>query len=762
MLQLRANKKLVQAELQKTAKVSLKDIHNIGAELSSADTLKEAMTYFANKDTGVVVVVKNEENVFQGIFYQDEEMRKTFQSFPELIFVDAIYKVSTRGMGLYIFGVQNSNGETEIVAFFLSASEEAPIISEMVKLFKKHNPAWTQTKTIMTDKDMVERDTFKEEFPQAKTLLCLFHTLRTFRREITTEKMGISTGERSTCLEIAQKMAYAKNEDEYNELFNDMNNLKYDTFIKYMEKNWHPIRSEWVVSLQNAVTYQNRTNNRLESINSKVVQVVRRHSILPDMFRDLDILLISLRTERDRRAALTIQKVPLNVSTPHEGQKEYLSLLTPYAYGILCKRYELLNKVKIVESLTDGEYFTVVSSEGNLLVSPTSCTCSFFNGMQLPCHHLLQIRSIKGLSMFCSTLVATRWTKNYYVNNSRLVMVDRTQSLTSLDIDVNTVKTKKIMTQHEKFSLISSKVKKLSSLASEVSSRIFPQRLEVLEKIISLWERNIEVHVQGLEEGDGDENDMELEEAILNNVEQNTEDYGVFETEIETVHNVVDLNCENQKCEEKFRDNNLVENVIGIGQTTSKLELTKPDLNANVWTENGQSFLIPTIPVVKKRGRPKGNDLTVVGLPRKKLKENKVKPFERKHPRHKDEIVLGWFVTNDNVRKAIDGGSILDECAIEHNPHKISMAVFNSNVDISKIQKYFTKNGWHAIEHVLNIKFQNPLWLCPRCSKCSKEHSICCNSCLERFHLQCCNLMKVPKKKWYCRACYVNTTTVML
>ena len=44
---------------------------------------------------------------------------------------------------------------------------------------------------IMADKDISERDVLKRCFPNASVLICLFHTLRSFRREVTCDKMGI-------------------------------------------------------------------------------------------------------------------------------------------------------------------------------------------------------------------------------------------------------------------------------------------------------------------------------------------------------------------------------------------------------------------------------------------------------------------------------------------------------------------------------------------------------------------------------------------
>lgn len=39
-------------------------------------------------------------------------------------------------------------------------------------------------KAIMTDKDLTERTIFKDEFPTAHLIICLFHTFRSFKREV--------------------------------------------------------------------------------------------------------------------------------------------------------------------------------------------------------------------------------------------------------------------------------------------------------------------------------------------------------------------------------------------------------------------------------------------------------------------------------------------------------------------------------------------------------------------------------------------------
>ena len=147
------------------------------------------------------VFVDKDENLM-GIFYQDHCMKKLYAAFPEVLFVDATHKVNELRMPLYIFLICDGNGQSEIVADVLVASEQKPVIEQMVRIFKKHNTSWPATKVIMTDKDMNERDTLSEEFPDASRQLCLFHVLRTFGREITVEAMSIRSAERSLVLDL--------------------------------------------------------------------------------------------------------------------------------------------------------------------------------------------------------------------------------------------------------------------------------------------------------------------------------------------------------------------------------------------------------------------------------------------------------------------------------------------------------------------------------------------------------------------------------
>ena len=61
----------------------------------------------------------------------------------------------------------------------------------MINAFKSANPSWSKVGVVITDKDFIERAVFNEEFLEASLHICLFHTLRSFRREVTCDKLGI-------------------------------------------------------------------------------------------------------------------------------------------------------------------------------------------------------------------------------------------------------------------------------------------------------------------------------------------------------------------------------------------------------------------------------------------------------------------------------------------------------------------------------------------------------------------------------------------
>ena len=136
--------------------------------------------------------------------------------------------------------------------------------------------------------------------------------LRSFRREISMEKMGISSVERTVSLELLQKIAYSRSEEEYTVHYDHFKNVVPRSVAEYFDKNWHGIRHEWVEGLKSKkINFLNSTNNRLKSTNQKLKSVISRYSGITTFFQDLMKCVNSLKNERDHRAANLTFKVPI-------------------------------------------------------------------------------------------------------------------------------------------------------------------------------------------------------------------------------------------------------------------------------------------------------------------------------------------------------------------------------------------------------------------------------------------------------------------
>ena len=109
-------------------------------------------------------------------------MKAVFAAYPEVLLVNATYKLNELRMPVYLLLVIDSNGQSKIVGVFITLLETAVSIQKMVLSFKSNNSNWNLTKVVMSDKDFTECTVFSTEFHQASLLICPFHTLRSMRR----------------------------------------------------------------------------------------------------------------------------------------------------------------------------------------------------------------------------------------------------------------------------------------------------------------------------------------------------------------------------------------------------------------------------------------------------------------------------------------------------------------------------------------------------------------------------------------------------
>ncbi|XP_019858006.1 PREDICTED: protein FAR1-RELATED SEQUENCE 4-like [Amphimedon queenslandica] len=394
LLSLKANKKMVQDNLSAdTGKVVLlKDLSNI-MRRDTSDTrnnLNQTVKLLTEKFGASVELLLGENNVLFGVYFQDVQMKNILNSYPEVVCVDATYKLLELRFPVYIMLIEDGNGQSEIVAVFLLQEETEESISSVIDMFIRQNPASSKVRIIITDKDMTERDVLARKFPSAQLLICLFHTLRTFRREVTLEKMGITPGQRNLYLDLMQQMAYAASEEKYLEVYERFKDSAVPLVRQYFDTQWHSIRSQWVVGLKHSYgSFLNSTNNRVECINSKLKSVIDRYSSLEDFVEKFFLILRVMRSERDHRAIQSSQKVPVIFHTADPAVVKYMKLLTPYAFKYFSQQLALKGKVSLkttdlsLEANDTNQIYEVTCSSGvTLNVSVNDCQCSSWTSMK--------------------------------------------------------------------------------------------------------------------------------------------------------------------------------------------------------------------------------------------------------------------------------------------------------------------------------------------------------------------------------------------
>ena len=66
-------------------------------------------------------------------------MKAVFSSYPEVVLVDATYKLTNLRMPVYLMMCIDGNGQGEVVFVFLTTLETESVITKMVQAFKNVN-----------------------------------------------------------------------------------------------------------------------------------------------------------------------------------------------------------------------------------------------------------------------------------------------------------------------------------------------------------------------------------------------------------------------------------------------------------------------------------------------------------------------------------------------------------------------------------------------------------------------------------------------
>ncbi|XP_065915449.1 uncharacterized protein [Dysidea avara] len=209
-----------------------------------------------------------------------------------------------------------------------------------------------------------------------------------------------------------------------------------------------------------------------------------------------------------------------------------------------------------------------------------------------------------------------------------------------------------VLSQHEKSRKANRITQRLATLASEVSMKDFNSRLACLEEIAKIWEQGDHVSVECCDGVESIANDDDLSTVDALDEIANVEDHGANEhhdSDHDDTPDDISIAEENERSAARQDSTNEQSYEISLHDypevsqsVTMKQHIQTDPSDATTVVESldcSGAIDISTVQLpsaMKKRGRPKGGDLTVVGLPKKKKAFNKPVAFLKMHPRDQE------------------------------------------------------------------------------------------------------------------------------
>lgn len=421
-------------------------------------------------------------------------MRSDFEMWPEIVFLDGTYKLTNNDMTMMILMVEDGNGRGQIAGVGLLATEEWDVLEWMLTQFKKDNKnSWTKIKSFMTDKDLTERDVLKQVFPGVSTYICAFHVLKTFKKVVESSDMNLTKNEKMTAMSLLEDLVYAPSEEIYREKYLELNISCPSQLVEYFNQNWNNIKQDWSLYSLIQNNLGNTTNNRLESINGKIKQVIKKNSPLAITIKDFFEWYFSHKTEsyiRAGRQFLRRKNIPAGSDI---AEHKYVEFLSDYASKRIRKEIKLSKKIfyNYIDEVNK------VCKIGNLEVSTTSCQCIENRSYKLPCKHIFAARSYFQLSLFDETLFDKRWIKLNLLSSS-YPCLDLSKIATpkpQFSIATKKLNNKKIQSFSEKRKIVNAKYSKLVNIISRSCGSKYEKKLKVLDILMDKFSDDVDVEI---------------------------------------------------------------------------------------------------------------------------------------------------------------------------------------------------------------------------------------------------------------------------
>ncbi|XP_022040932.1 protein FAR1-RELATED SEQUENCE 5-like [Helianthus annuus] len=341
-----------------------------------------------------------DEGVLKCIFWADEDMKRTYYMFGDVISFDATYKCNKYNMMFVPFtGIDNHNRNVTLGAAILS-SETAETYSWLLKAIK--NAYGYAPPVIVTDQDPAMKKAIADVWPESRHRLCMWHIMDKLTTKVGTALCSNTDfRKRLSAVVWTDSLFPEAFETEWAAILNDFGLTDHEwlTYIYGLRESWNPAyyREEEMSGLM-------RTSSRSESVNHFFGKISNPKCTLVEFLSHFDTAIEAQRHEHRKNDHDT------RYTNPGEWSDFVLENVKLEHVGDFIKFFFIKDLDQPCSS-----FFEVMIREEDVTVK---CNCNRFEQFGLLCSHIFCVLRILDVREFPKQYILRRWTREAVPNSS--------------------------------------------------------------------------------------------------------------------------------------------------------------------------------------------------------------------------------------------------------------------------------------------------------------------------------------------------------
>lgn len=380
-----------------------------------AETLIRHMKARQERDTDFFFrYVTDEEGHLKHLFWSDYQSRLDYQAFGDVVVFDSTYRTNRYNLPFVPFVGLNHHRSTVVFGCGIVSNETFEAYEWLLQTFLTAM-AQKHPISVITDGDLAMQKAIRTILPNCNHRLCTWHIEQNILRNLHNSKLAnefrVFVYDRCSIPEIERKW----------EEFLERNRISQHTWVYEM----YQMRNMWCAAYQVGRCFLGlRSNQRSESLNSKLHTHLDRKMTLFDMLQHYELCLSDLRRNEAKLDATASQSNPFTELDADNIEKDAAHVFTPTVFALVKDKIDCINNYVIHEILDGDERITYIISAKNRrewmfhvdcdfiesILDKIDCSCCKLQRDAIPCGHIFYVLKLLHVERIPKCCVRSRWT----------------------------------------------------------------------------------------------------------------------------------------------------------------------------------------------------------------------------------------------------------------------------------------------------------------------------------------------------------------